>query len=120
VRVQDTADICVSNKFRQFAALSERNLATTFPYLWLDEWKAKRLIDVLLGFSCHELPARVQAALVERHSILGASLRNSRAGSASTVGEAIGREVIYKPIVIADFRRQLEQFGLPGGPGFEP
>ena len=31
VRVQDTADICVSNKFRQFAALSERNLATTFP-----------------------------------------------------------------------------------------
>jgi hypothetical protein len=41
-------------------------------------------------------------------------------GSASTVGEAIGREVIYKPIVIADFRRQLEQFGLPEGPGFEP
>jgi hypothetical protein len=32
VRVQDTADICVSNNFRQFAALSERNLATTFPY----------------------------------------------------------------------------------------
>jgi hypothetical protein len=30
-KVQDTADICVSNKFRQFAALSERNLATTFP-----------------------------------------------------------------------------------------
>jgi hypothetical protein len=32
VRVQDTADICVSNNFRQFVALSERNLATTFPY----------------------------------------------------------------------------------------
>jgi hypothetical protein len=41
-------------------------------------------------------------------------------GVANPVGEALGREVIYKPIVIADFRRQLEQFGLPGGPGFEP
>ena len=34
-------------------------------------------------------------------------------GVAKAVGEALGREVIYKPIGIADFRRQLEQFSLP-------
>jgi NAD(P)H dehydrogenase (quinone) len=34
-------------------------------------------------------------------------------GVAKAVGEAHGREVIYKPIGIADFRRQLEPFGLP-------
>src|SRR5258707_6894343 len=34
-------------------------------------------------------------------------------GVAKAVGEALGREVIYNPIGIADFRRQLEQFSLP-------
>jgi NAD(P)H dehydrogenase (quinone) len=32
---------------------------------------------------------------------------------AKTVGDTLGREVIYKPIEIADFRRQLTEFGLP-------
>jgi NAD(P)H dehydrogenase (quinone) len=34
-------------------------------------------------------------------------------GVAKAAGDALGREVIYEPIGIADFRRQLEQFGLP-------
>src|SRR5208282_6210361 len=29
------------------------------------------------------------------------------------VGDALGREVIYKPIEIADFRSRLKEFGLP-------
>jgi hypothetical protein len=33
--------------------------------------------------------------------------------AAKAVGDALGREVIYEPIGIAEFRRQLEQFGLP-------
>jgi NAD(P)H dehydrogenase (quinone) len=32
---------------------------------------------------------------------------------AKAVSEALGREVIYKPIEIADFQYQLEEFGLP-------
>jgi NAD(P)H dehydrogenase (quinone) len=34
-------------------------------------------------------------------------------GIAKAVGSALGREVIYQPIEIADFRRQLEQLGRP-------
>ena len=34
-------------------------------------------------------------------------------GVAKAVGDALGREVIYKPIENADFHRQLEEFGLP-------
>jgi uncharacterized protein YbjT (DUF2867 family) len=34
-------------------------------------------------------------------------------GVAKAVGDALGREVIYKPIAIEDFQRQLEEFGLP-------
>jgi len=34
-------------------------------------------------------------------------------GVAKAVGEVLGREVIYTPVGIADFRSQLEQFGLP-------
>jgi uncharacterized protein YbjT (DUF2867 family) len=34
-------------------------------------------------------------------------------GVAKAVGDALGRVVIYKPIAIADFQRQLEKFGLP-------
>jgi NAD(P)H dehydrogenase (quinone) len=34
-------------------------------------------------------------------------------GVAKAVGDVLGREVIYTPVGIADFRSQLEQFGLP-------
>jgi len=34
-------------------------------------------------------------------------------GVAKAVGGALGREVIYQPIEIADFRRQLKELGRP-------
>ena len=34
-------------------------------------------------------------------------------GVAKAVSDVLGREVIYKPIEIADFRSRLKEFGLP-------
>jgi NAD(P)H dehydrogenase (quinone) len=98
----------------------------TYTYMWVrHDIAQKGLISLPFGNGRHapiaaEDQARVIAAILanpaphsgKTYNLFG-PVEMDWNGVAKAVGEALGREVIYKPIGIADFRRQLEQFGLP-------
>jgi NAD(P)H dehydrogenase (quinone) len=98
----------------------------TYTYMWVrHDIAQKGLISLPFGKGRHapiaaEDQARVIAAILanpaphsgKTYNLFG-PVEMDWNDVAKGVGDALGREVIYKPIEIADFRRQLEEFGLP-------
>jgi NAD(P)H dehydrogenase (quinone) len=98
----------------------------TYTYMWVrHDIAQKGLISLPFGNGRHapiaaEDQARVIAAILanpaphsgKTYELFGQAEMDWH-GIAKAVGDALGREVIYKPIEIADFRRHLKEFGLP-------
>src|SRR5271156_5910146 len=98
----------------------------TYPYMWVRRDIAQKgLIRLPFGNGRHapiaaEDQARLIAAILadpaphsgKTYDLFG-PVEMDWNGVANAVSDALGREVIYRPIEIADFRCQLEDFGLP-------
>ncbi|MBV8884038.1 MAG: NmrA family NAD(P)-binding protein [Chroococcidiopsidaceae cyanobacterium CP_BM_RX_35] len=124
-------DHWISERVFDWSCVPVTHLRPTFFTQWLTyprvrhDIAQKGLISLPFGNARHapiaaEDQARVIAAILtnpaphsgKTYKLFG-PVEMDQHGVAKAVGDALGREVIYEPIGIADFRRQLEQFGLP-------
>ena len=124
-------DHWISERVFEWSNVPVTHLRPTFFAQWLTyprmrhDIAQKGLISLPFGSGRHapvaaEDQARVIAAILanpvphagKTYNLFG-PIEMDQDGVAKAVGEALGREVTYRPIEIAEFRRQLESFGLP-------
>jgi NAD(P)H dehydrogenase (quinone) len=124
-------DHWISERVFDWSGVPVTHLRPTFFAQWLTYPRVrnaiaqKGLISLPFGNGRHapiaaEDQARVIAAILadpaphsgKTYKLFG-PVEMDQHGVAKAVGDALGREVIYKPIEIAEFHSQLEDFGLP-------
>ncbi|MDF5721559.1 MAG: NmrA family NAD(P)-binding protein [Rhizonema sp. PD37] len=124
-------DHWISERVFDWSCVPVTHLRPTFFAQWLtyprvrQDIAQKGLISLPFGNARHapiaaEDQARVIAAILtnpvphsgKTYKLFG-PVEMDQYGIAKAVSDVLGREVIYEPIGIADFRHQLEQFGLP-------